>query len=267
MKPFLRRSLTLAFWVLQALVRPFYRYPVVLVLAYHSVDDTDWFYGVSPRAFRRQMEYVKRHLRPVTFREVVDHIQGKIKLPNRSVAVTFDDGYASVAKEAFPILRDCGIPMTLFLTTSPEAGRQELANSLPMASWDQIREMERSGLVTVGAHGATHVRLDKISPQLLEREIYESKRTIEKELGNSPGFFAYPKGLFSKEVIEAVKRHGFEAAAAAKQGIVRRGDDPYAIKRAAVHRGIGEWEFKARLTIAIDWITYWWVLYQRLISM
>ena len=266
MKSFLRKLLTLKLWILQAVLRPFFSQPVVAVLVYHSVDDTDWFYSVSPDAFRRQMEYVKHHCQPVTFQEVVNYVKGEIKLPPRAVAVTFDDGYANVAETAFPVLKDYGIPMTIFLTTSPEANRKELDNSFPMASWDQIRDMERSGLVTVGAHGATHVRLDKISPQLLEREIYESQRTIEKELGALPKFFAYPKGLFSKEAVEAVKRHGFEAAAAAKQGIVRRGDDPYAIKRVAVHRGIGEWEFKARLTTAIDWITYWWVLYQRLIS-
>ncbi|MBI2055043.1 MAG: polysaccharide deacetylase family protein [Candidatus Sungbacteria bacterium] len=266
MKSFLRKLLTLKLWILQAALRPFFSQPVVAVLVYHSVDDTNWFYGVSPGAFRQQMEYLKRYCRPVTFQEVVSYAKGEIKLSPRSVAVTFDDGYANVVEAAFPVLRDYGIPMTIFLTTSPEANRKELDNSFPIASWDQIRDMARSGLVTVGAHGATHVRLDTIPPELLEREIYESQRTIEKELDGPPKFFAYPKGLFSKEVVEAVKRHGFEAAAAAKQGIVRPGDDPYAIKRVAVHRGIGEWEFKARLTAAIDWITYWWVLYQRLIS-
>lgn len=98
----------------------------LLILAYHrvvpDVRDETWPYDVelisaSPQAFRWQMEFVARCLRPVTLSQVLASAVGGTPLPERSVLVTFDDGFADNHEHAFPVLKATGVPATIFVAT------------------------------------------------------------------------------------------------------------------------------------------------------
>ena len=97
------------------------------VLAYHRVLDvpneqshpTDPdLVSASTEAFERQMRFVIRHFRPVSFSDVVDAIEDQRPLPPRSLIVSFDDGHLDNYANAFPVLRALGIPATIFLSTA-----------------------------------------------------------------------------------------------------------------------------------------------------
>lgn len=96
------------------------------ILAYHRVLDEAQLDGfdfdpdlVSATAadFRWQMGLVARHMAPVTFADVIAHIEGGARLPARALLVTFDDGYDDNYHVAFPILRELGVPATFFVST------------------------------------------------------------------------------------------------------------------------------------------------------
>lgn len=96
------------------------------ILAYHRVLDmgieTDFPFdpelvSATTEGFREQMEYVRTHFDAVTFRDVLGHIDGESKLPSRPIVVTFDDGYLDNYTHAFPILREMGLPATIFVST------------------------------------------------------------------------------------------------------------------------------------------------------
>lgn len=96
----------------------------LVVVTYHGVlptpDDTDHFlYGnfVASSAFELQMAWVRRHYNPVGLTQVVRAAEGGEPLPDRALAVTFDDGFANNHRFAWPILRKYGVPATVFLAT------------------------------------------------------------------------------------------------------------------------------------------------------
>ena len=98
----------------------------VRVLAYHRVlesaepadfsFDTDLI-SASADAFRQQMAYLKRHFVPMTFAQVLDHLDQGRRLPRGAVLVTFDDGYDDNYRIAFPILRELGMSAMFFVST------------------------------------------------------------------------------------------------------------------------------------------------------
>jgi len=98
----------------------------VTILAYHrvaDVPDEDAFpfdielVSASADAFRRQMDHLARHFNPVTFETVLAHLDRGEPPPPRAAIVTFDDGFADNYHTAFPILRERGMPATIFVAT------------------------------------------------------------------------------------------------------------------------------------------------------
>lgn len=98
----------------------------IAILAYHRVLDS-WneesfefdpeLISASVEDFYWQMGYIKRHYSPVTFRQVLNHLNGATPLPPRAIIVTFDDGFDDNYVHAFPVLRALDIPATFFLAT------------------------------------------------------------------------------------------------------------------------------------------------------
>jgi peptidoglycan/xylan/chitin deacetylase (PgdA/CDA1 family) len=88
------------------------------ILVYHRInDDRDPFFpAVSTRQFTRQMEYLSTNYVPWPLEEAVENLKYNA-LPERSIAVTFDDGYRDNYLNAFPILKQFGIPATIFLVS------------------------------------------------------------------------------------------------------------------------------------------------------
>lgn len=94
-----------------------------VVLMYHSVMDDPGQHShtlgeivLPTRVFRQQMETLARHYHPVSMDDVLQHARGKKELPPRSVAVTFDDGYADNLEVAGPILAQFSVPATVYVT-------------------------------------------------------------------------------------------------------------------------------------------------------
>src|SRR3990172_9069986 len=96
------------------------------ILAYHRVcdiGDESMFpfdpdlVSASCSAFAWQMQYLKDRHDPITFRTLLDSLDGKARLPGRPVIVTFDDGYDDNYHNAFPVLRSLGMPATIFVST------------------------------------------------------------------------------------------------------------------------------------------------------
>jgi peptidoglycan/xylan/chitin deacetylase (PgdA/CDA1 family) len=106
------------------------------ILVYHSVADLErdpYASAVSPAAFRAQMEIVARWFAPRSLKEVSEGLGGGT-LTDRSVAVTFDDGYANNLSAALPSLIECGIPATLFVTTGYVGAEHEFW-------WDELERI------------------------------------------------------------------------------------------------------------------------------
>jgi peptidoglycan/xylan/chitin deacetylase (PgdA/CDA1 family) len=107
-----------------------------LILMYHRVADSGvdpWSLCVAPDRFAQQLEVLKKHARPIRLQELGQALAcGEV--PDRAVAITFDDGYADNLHNAKPLLSRHAIPATVFVTTGYLDGQREFW-------WDEIERV------------------------------------------------------------------------------------------------------------------------------
>jgi peptidoglycan/xylan/chitin deacetylase (PgdA/CDA1 family) len=223
----------------------------ISILVYHSVS-TCSRYSVSPAEFRRQMDYLVKNYHVVSLSEILDFLEGKRRLPRKSVAITFDDGYFDNYVVAYPYLKKYHLPATIFIATAYVQKKMHLGNLLlPMLSWNQIVEMINNN-IDIGAHTVSHLDLSRIDIQSAKKEILESKIEIEKETGKKVDYLAYPYGRYKNDIINLVRRLGFRCAFGG-EGVIKKNPDMFVLPRIEVKRSIGYAMFKMRLTVASDW--------------
>jgi peptidoglycan/xylan/chitin deacetylase (PgdA/CDA1 family) len=205
------------------------------ILLYHSVPregtGTDDPLAVAYERFANHLDAILESGRiPLTIGEIAEGLRQERPLPDRAVAITFDDGYENTF-DAIDLLCERELRASVFLTTG-EIGAHH------MIGHDQLQLLAaRSDAVELGAHSVTHPRLDELSPAEIEREVSGSKHRLEQLLGRAVETFAYPYGAYDQRVREAVIAAGFQSAAAVKNALSHWEDDPWAIARWTVHRG------------------------------
>lgn len=210
---------------------------------------------VPPRAFERQLEWLShRRFHFVTMSEL-----SASAVPERSVALTFDDGFEDNYTAAFPLLKRFQAKATLYAVVSRNqrtdwSARKKAHHSdgellrEPKLSDDQIQEMVASGIFELGAHTMTHVNLAQATEAEKAQEICGSKRALEDRFGVNVRSFAYPFGIWRAEDREVVARAGFTTAVTTEQGIDRLPyDDPLALRRIKVSGREGHYAFKLRV--------------------
>ncbi len=168
-------------------------------------------------------------------------IEGR-SLPDYTVAITVDDAFISVYKEAFPRLQSYGFPVTLFVATNAID-----RNLRGYASWDQIREMQAAG-VEIGSQTHTHPHMHQIDLTKAKIEIETSNNRFIEELGIKPRLFAYPYGEYTPEIRDLMKEMGFYAAFGQHSGIMHKSLHPFEFPRFAFNEAYGDLN---RLKLAI----------------
>jgi peptidoglycan/xylan/chitin deacetylase (PgdA/CDA1 family) len=187
------------------------RTSAVPVIMYHDitpVKDVDW--DVTPQEFQQHLALIReRGLTPISMDQLVSHLQTGSPLPEKPILLTFDDNYLGQYQHAFPLLKKYNYPAVWSVHTAfvgSPAGK-------PKATWEQLREMQRSGLITIASHTVNHLNLAGITDTAkIDRELQESKSILEKELGVPVIYFTYPEGDYSPLVRERLKVAGYRAA-------------------------------------------------------
>jgi len=106
------------------------------------------------------------------------------------------------------------------------------ASAIPRAlTADELLELGRDSLVSIGAHSVTHPILTALSPEEQRREIAQGKSTLEEVLGRSITAFAYPNGAATEETQRLVCEAGFLWASGSRVDVVLRRSDPYWLPR------------------------------------
>lgn len=207
---------------------------VLPVLMYHSVNPQAAAgnrLAVSVKTFERQMRFLeKHHYNVIPLEAVAGFLKDKRKVPPKTVAITFDDGYKDNYRYAFPILKKYNLCATIFIIIDevdrPQGDR---------LSWEEILVMRDSGLVHFGSHTLGPVPLmDISSKEETKRQIFESKRILEGKLGMEIGAFSYPGGQFTPEIRQWVVDAGYRLAAVTNPGKKIPNDDIFAIKRLRI---------------------------------
>lgn len=254
-KFFLRRLILFFLYLFSKFYGLFHKRKEPVILMYHSVSDSDWFFAVLPAEFEKQMRYLKEKYNLVRLKDVADFIGGKIDLPAGSVAVTFDDGYKDFLINALPILKKYRIPATLFVCAG-EVDRKELGNEYELLNLGEIKNIAETGLVDIGSHGITHRKLTRISMPETENEIKNSRVIIKEKTGFAPDFFSYPKGSFSSEITEKIKKAGYKGGVSALP--IWQEVSLWSMPRRQIDKTVSFFEFKLKLTKAAEWYYKLW---------
>ncbi|MEO8349714.1 MAG: polysaccharide deacetylase family protein, partial [Acidobacteriota bacterium] len=139
-----------------------------LILLYHRVAESArdrWRLCVSPKNFREQVEVLALRFGPLPLRELADRTRGG-SVPDRAVAVTFDDGYRDNLTDALPVLRDRGVPATFFISGDGAASGETFW-------WEALdRSMESMALDEPAAR-ELHARLMRTGAEERERILGE----------------------------------------------------------------------------------------------
>jgi peptidoglycan/xylan/chitin deacetylase (PgdA/CDA1 family) len=101
-------------------------------------------------------------------------------------------------------------------------------------TWDEVRRMAADG-VSFGGHGMSHTLLTTIPMDEVAREVRESKKHLEREVGRQVVAFSYPNGNWNAEIAEQVRQAGFRIAFSTERGTTSAGCDRFAVKRLNVH--------------------------------
>jgi peptidoglycan/xylan/chitin deacetylase (PgdA/CDA1 family) len=202
------------------------------ILTYHSVDESASVISVSEATFRRHVHWLASgRVRVVPLASLATEPE-----EHDAVAITFDDGLESFGRIAAPLLRDHGLPATLFVvtdavgTTNVWRGRGDAGIPVfPLLDWDALGLLTAYG-VALGAHTCTHPDLATLDPAAAEREIVASKSRLARELGVDALTFAYPYGSVTTPARDVVKRE-FRVGVTTRLATLAPHDDPALLPR------------------------------------
>jgi len=213
---------------------------VVPILTYHSLDDSGAVTSVAPRDFREHMHILaQRGFTGISLSTLLDSWDGRGTLPPRPVVITFDDGFANVLEHAAPLLSELGFRATIFVVSGRCGQTNDWPNQspniprLPLLSWSELAQVASAGF-EIGAHSVTHRPLTEIPQLEVEREMVESKTSIEDRLGHAVQTFAYPFGLFNRSICN-VAREQFRGACSTKLERAKPTSDRHCLPRLDVY--------------------------------
>jgi peptidoglycan/xylan/chitin deacetylase (PgdA/CDA1 family) len=230
------------------------RFQTVPILCYHRVGPGNSRMTVSASLFAQQLEWLADNgYTVIELRRLTGFLEGRQALPPRSVVISFDDGYESVYRHAYPLLKKHRMPATLFLYTD------FVGTGGSALSWAQVQEMRDSGLVDVQAHSKTHANLierlvDESDAQYrrrLDTEVRAPREAIARRL-RAPEVlgFAYPYGDANEQVLDAMARHHYRLAVTVNPGGNPFYAQPLMLRRTMILGDHDLEDFKARLVVS-----------------
>ncbi|MCD0502067.1 polysaccharide deacetylase family protein [Bordetella petrii] len=248
--------------------------PNIPVLMYHHVSPSGGMIAVTPDVFEQQIAGLARAgYTALGTEQLAGYLAGE-RVPEKSVLITFDDGYLNNWTYAHPVLQRHGMKAVLFLITGwvgqggvrPCAGQGGAVPASPdhheskrlvaagrtddvMLRWSEVQAMLAAGTFEVHSHTHTHTRWDKecgsdvaAKREHIARELADSRATLTRQLGGASNHLCWPQGYFDADYLQAAREAGFRhlyTTDALGQNVP--GHDPEHIYRFAVRNLGGSW--------------------------
>lgn len=232
------------------------------VLMYHMVRDhiegTKFNkLRVKPTEFEKQIAWMKAEsFHFVTMRELQDNWG---KHPEKTVAITFDDGYLDNLENAFPVLEKYQAKATIYVVVdrhdrdwsiykkahhnSGELAREPKLNDV------QVKQLSDSGLIEIGSHTMTHANLSKLDDVDCLKELTKSKYQLEALITKPVTSFAYPFGIYSQRDVQLARQAGYSNAVTTKEGIDNISPDFMQLQRIKISGKDSLFAVKLRLKL------------------
>lgn len=208
----------------------------VPILLYHRFGATvaDGM-TITTQVFESQMQYLHDNgYKVIPLRQLVDFYLGKAPAPApKSVVIVEDDAHKSVYSDMLPIIKKYRYPVTIFAYPSA------ISNAKYAMTWDQMRELKKTGLFEVESHTYWHPNFKrerkKLSQTALDTlvnsQLRKSKARIETELGIKVGMLAWPFGIYDDYLIKKAKENGYVATFTIERRHAKPSDSVFKLPR------------------------------------
>jgi peptidoglycan/xylan/chitin deacetylase (PgdA/CDA1 family) len=185
----------------------------VPILIYHHIEpmqeaikEKHQQFAIDAAVFDMQMKYLAEEGYTTIFlSDLVDALMNQTSLPERSIAVTVDDGYKDNYEYALPILEKYNLKANYMIPTG-------LIMNPGYMSWSDLRDIVQRGNIALYNHTWSHAALDLLPMDKVQYELRVSQQQFKEKLGFQPDIFTYPYGSYNVQAIEALKENGFRAA-------------------------------------------------------
>ncbi len=255
----------------------------VAVLTYHHIDPKESAYTISPQKFREHLEALQsQHYHVISMEDFIAFLQGKQSVPPNAVVITFDDGYESFYRYAYPELKKRGMTATNFLIV----GDIDTNNTRPsFLKWSEIIEMRHAGFSFYSHTYRSHN--DKVVPltrriflkdknrleteeeyrSRIKNDLTKAERILREKLGNRLSLLCFPHGKFNKTVIDLGQQAGIQYFFTGEEGLNSKGDkvikridagDPWMSAERLVHKLNKEATIRGKLENAIKKLAPKW---------
>lgn len=214
------------------------------IITFHRVtdeiEDDNKTLTVKTKTFDEIMRLFKESYNIISLSQLVKQIEEKKGFKDKTMVITFDDGYKDNFLYAAPILRKHNLPACFFITTGfinterTFPWDEKFGFKIPNMSWNDVNELAGMGF-EIGAHTVNHVNLGKVDEKTAEKEILNSKLHIEDKIGSAVLHFSYPFGG-KENISEAAKniiKGSFKSCSSCFGGKVFINSDVYNLYRIA----------------------------------
>jgi peptidoglycan/xylan/chitin deacetylase (PgdA/CDA1 family) len=182
----------------------------VILLYHHVSNNTPKVTSVSPDTFRQHMQYLADNHKVLPLQQVIVALQNKQPLPDKTVVITFDDGYKNIYENAHPILKEFAFPYTIFVNP-PLIGKVD-----HQLNWQQVKQMAVEN-ASFANHGKQHNHMlskdaDESPQNWLNRSMQDieyAEKMLQQNIGYSLKYFAYPYGEFDKQLKKQLSAQGY----------------------------------------------------------
>lgn len=207
-----------------------------VVLIYHRFGENDVpNTNIRIDQFEAQIKLLKSGgFNFMSLPDLVVSLKSGKTIPDKTIVITVDDAYSSIASEGWPRLKAAGIPLTIFVSTDPvDAGFEHYL------SWDQLRQLQSEG-VYIAHHTASHLHMVDVEFDVVRSDIERASARFKAELGSIPKIIAYTYGEYSLALKEQIKQLGFDAAFAQYSSVIHSQSDLFDLPRFPVNEKYGD---------------------------
>lgn len=202
------------------------------ILMYHHIDDKNKKFSVSQENLDSQIKFLLDN--DYKFIKLSDAFKifassSTTTVPyDKTLVLTFDDGYRDFYTNAYPVLKKYNVPAGLYVINQ-DIGKPGNVN------WDMIKQLHQEGLVEIGVHTVNHLALGNIKPDVSYYQMSKSKELLEAALGNTVDTIVYPFGVYNANVEKQAKEIGFIGAASVYFGGRPSSKDLYNWRRVMIN--------------------------------
>lgn len=169
--------------------------------------------GLSPQAFERQMNFLAENgYRVVTLVQALNHMNRRLRLSPKSIALTIDGGYQDAFTNALPVLEKYGFQATFFIP--PEfTGKERAINGEPIKclNWEEVRGIIGRGMeIGILAYHGRGIRIH-YEEAAIKDSIGQAMKIMDREIDTPIKYCAFREGVPKKSLWEFLQAKGFDA--------------------------------------------------------